>query len=329
MSLLPRSSRLLIKPLGQLRFLLGMAVVCCGFVCSNTAFADSPTNDSSLESVASTNVPESTVATYDGDKAGDQRQDNELEMTLVWCPPGTFTMGSNEGETIYRKNEGKTKATLTHGFWIGQFEVTQAEWKVVMGYNTSEFSPEGRGKYKVLGKETSNYPAESMLVEEADEFCSKLTELERSAGRLPDGCVYALPTEVQWEYACRAGTTTATAFGDKLSSHKANFKGFAPYKDAKRGPFLFGPTSVGSYPGNDWGIHDMHGNLWEYCAGWYSDAAPGGINPKPATSGDYRIGKGGSWFHDGRYTRSSFRYWIEPKMRQGTVGFRVVFTKAD
>lgn len=317
------SSRLLTRV--SMAALLACSLVGAGF---SVAVADSTAKEPAQGSVTSARRPSAATASFVGEQAGDERDDNELNMKLVWCPPGSFTMGSLPGETVYRTNEHRIEATLSKGFWIGKYEVTQAEWEAVMQSSCSEFSPKGAGKYKVLGKETSQYPAESMLVEDAMEFCDKLTELERAAGRLPEGCVYALPTEVQWEYACRAGTTTATAFGDSLSSHKANFKGFAPYNGAKRGPFLFGPTNVGSYPGNAWGIHDMHGNLWEYCAGWYSDVAPGGVDPQPASSGKYRIGKGGSWFHDGRYTRSAFRYWIEPKMRQGTVGFRVVLTPA-
>jgi formylglycine-generating enzyme required for sulfatase activity len=255
-------------------------------------------------------------------RPGDIRADNELAMKLVWCPPGTFTMGSPPGEAVDRQNEGQVTVTHSYGFWIGRYEVTQSEWEAIMGTNPSEFSPTGTGKYKVLGKSTSRFPVEGVLVEDAEGFCRRLTDRERVAGRLPTDWEYTLPTEAQWEYACRAGTKTATAFGDQLCSAAANFKGFAPFNGAKRGPFLFGPTDVGSYQGNAWGIHDMHGNVWEYCTGWYSDEAPGGIDPQPVTTGTYRIGKGGSWLHDGRYTRSAFRYWIEPAMRQGTVGFR-------
>lgn len=266
---------------------------------------------------------------FSGNRAGDVRDDNELKLKLVWCPPGTFTMGSQPGEDEYRTNEGQVETTLSRGFWIGKYEVTQGEWEQLMKSNPSEFSSTGQAKYKIFGKVTLRFPVESLLVEEAVDFCQRLTEQERAAGRLPTNWEYALPTEAQWEYACRAGTTTATAFGDQLGSVDANFKGFVPYNGAKRGPFLFRTTNVGTYRGNAWGIHDMHGNVWEFCAGWYTDEARGGSDPEPATSGTYRIGKGGSWFHDGRYSRSAFRYWIEPEMRQGTVGFRVALTEKE
>lgn len=304
------------------------------FLPCTVSFADSPSDGEvgtarSKENAVSSRDLSAGPVTFEGTQAGDVRNDNELQLKLVWCPPGLFTMGSLPGETVYRQNEARVMARFSRGYWIGKYEVTQNEWEAIMESNPSEFSPIGFGKYKVIGKDTARFPVESMLVEEAEQFCRKLTECEHAARRLPAGCAYTLPNEAQWEYACRAGTTTATAFGDQLSSVSANFKGFLPYNGAKRGPFLFRPTDVGSYEPNAWGLHDMHGNVWEFCAGWYSDEAPGGIDPQPATSGTYRIGKGGSWFHEGRYTRSAFRYWIEPTMRQGTVGFRVALTKVE
>lgn len=263
---------------------------------------------------------------FSGEMTGDTRDDNELKLELVWCGPGTFTMGSPSEETVYRQNERQVEVTLTHGFWIGKYEVTQAEWQRLMESNPSEFALTGASTYRVRGVDTSRLPVECILAEEAYDFCRKLTEREQSEGRLPKDWTYTMPTEAQWEYACRAGATTATVVGDKISSLDANFRGFVPYNGGARGPFLMRTATVGSYPANAWGIHDMHGNVWEFCAGWYIDESRGGRDPTPTTSGEYRIGKGGSWFHDGRMCRSAFRYWIEPEMRQGTVGFRVVAT---
>ncbi len=307
------SDKLFILIIGALVSLSGRGVI-----------ADTP--DASLRPANETASPIRDSG-FAGHRAGDTRDDNKLNLKLVWCPPGTFRMGSQPGEDEYRTNEGQVETTLSRGFWIGKYEVTQQEWDQLMETNPSEFSSTGQAKYKIFGKSTARFPVECLLVQEAEEFCKRVTTLERSAGRLPANWSYTLPTESQWEYACRAGTTTATAFGDQLSSSDANFKGFVPYNGAKRGPFLFRTTNVGSYRGNAWGIHDMHGNVWEYCAGWYTDEARGGIDPEAATNGTYRIGKGGSWFHDGRYSRSAFRYWIEPDMRQGTVGFRIAATE--
>ena len=118
-----------------------------------------------------------------------------------------------------------------------------------------------------------------------------------AAGRLPDGWEYTLPTEAQWEYACRAGTTTATAFGDKLSSKQANFKG-KPYNGAEQGPSLGRDAPVGSYPANAWGLHDMHGNTFEWCRDWYHARLPGGTDPanECADDGATSCGKDGMWW---------------------------------
>ena len=116
--------------------------------------------------------------------------------------------------------------------------------------------------------------------DDANAFCRKLTEPERQAGRLPAGWEYRLPTEAQWEYACRAGTVTATAFGDSLSSRQANFNGNNPYNGAENGPNLTRTAEVGTYPANAWGLHDMHGNVWEWCRDWYQRKLPGGNDPE-------------------------------------------------
>ena len=138
---------------------------------------------------------------------------------------------------------------------------------------------------KLPGELTAELPAGDDLpvgnvnFAEAEAFCQKLTELGRQSGELPKDWEFRLPTEAQWEYACRAGTTTATAFGDKLSSKQANFKG-KPYNGAEPGPSLGNrPRQVGSYPANAWGLHDMHGNTFEWCRDWYHAKLPGGTDP--------------------------------------------------
>ena len=145
---------------------------------------------------------------------------------------------------------------------------------------------------------------------------------------------YRLPTEAEWEYACRAGTTTATSFGDALSSTQANFAG-KPYNGAEVGPSLGRAAKVGSYPANAWGLHDFHGNVYEWCRDWYYADLPGGVDPdlssKPGTrnrDGTFsRVRRGGGWTDDGRPCRSAFRLRFEPERRSDHIGFRVVLVR--
>ena len=205
--------------------------------------------------------------------------------------------------------------TLTRGFWMAKYEATQGQWKRVVGKLPGELTaelPEG-----------DDYPVGNVNFAEAEAFCQRLTELGRQSDELPIGWEFRLPTEAQWEYACRAGTTTATAFGDKLSSRQANFKG-RPYNGAEPGPSLGRAAKVGSYPANTWGLHDMHGNIFEWCRDWYHPLLPGGADPDlhdiPVTS---RVRRGGGWTDDGWPCRSAFRLRFEPERRYDHIGFRV------
>ena len=153
---------------------------------------------------------------------------------------------------------------------MGKYEATQGQWKRVIGKLPGELTaelPEG-----------DDFPVGNVNFAEAEAFCRKLTELGRQSGDLPKDWEFRLPTEAQWEYACRAGTTTATSFGDTLSSKQANFKG-KPYNGAEPGPSLNRAARVGSYPANAWGLHDMHGNIYEWCRDWYHARLPGGTDP--------------------------------------------------
>jgi formylglycine-generating enzyme required for sulfatase activity len=166
---------------------------------------------------------------------------------------------------------------------------------------------------------------------EAEEFCGKSTERSRAAGDLPTTWEFRLPTEAQWEYACRAGTTTATSFGATLSRAQANFRG-KPYNGAEVAPFPNRACAVGSYPANAWGLHDMHGNVYEWCRDWYHSELPGGVDPDlssvkgaPNRDGTYsRVRRGGAWVDDGWACRSAFRLRFEPERRSDHIGFRVV-----
>jgi formylglycine-generating enzyme required for sulfatase activity len=225
-------------------------------------------------------------------------------------------MGSPPGELERRPAEKQVEVTLTKGFWMAKYETTQGLWKRVVGKLPGAPTAEL--------PEDDNLPVGNVNFAEAEEFCRRLTDVAHRGGMLPNDWEFRLPTEAQWEYACRAGTPTATSFGDKLSSKQANFKG-KPYNGADEGPSLGRAAKVGSYPANPWGLHDMHGNTYEWCRDWYHSKLPGGVDPDlhdaTATS---RVRRGGGWTDDGWACRSAFRLRFEPERRYDHIGFRVV-----
>ena len=258
---------------------------------------------------------------FAGRGAGEERM--VAGVKLCWCPAGRFTMGSPPGEKERRPGETQVEVTLTKGFWMGKYEVTQGEWRRVAGKFPGEFTA-GEG---------DDFPVYTINFAEAEGFCRKLTEIAHKAGELPKNWEFRLPTEAQWEYACRAGTTTATAFGDKLSSKQANFEG-KPYNGAEEGPSLKRTANVGSYPANAWGIHDMHGNVFEWCRDWYHAKLPGGVDPDLYAAKDSaekngdgsvsRVRRGGCWADEGWPCRSAFRLRFEPERGHDHIGFRAV-----
>ncbi len=256
-----------------------------------------------------------------GSEAGDERE--TAGVKLRWCPSGQFRMGSPSGEPERRPGEEQVDVTLSRGFWIGKFEVTQGQWKEVVGQFPGQFTA-GEG---------DNFPVYDINFAEAEGFCRKLTERAHASGELPKEWEFRLPTEAQWKYACRGGTTTATSYGDSLSSKQANFQG-KPYNGAEEGPSLKRTAPVGSYPANPWGLHDMHGNVFEWCRDWYHLRLPGGEAPdlysaKSSASasehgGISRVRRGGCWADEGWPCRSAFRLRFEPERRHDHIGFRVV-----
>jgi formylglycine-generating enzyme required for sulfatase activity len=263
---------------------------------------------------------------FAGAKAGQER--TVAGIKFCWCPPGTFTMGSPPAEVERRPDEGPVKVKLTRGFWAGKYEVTQGQWKRVVGKLP--------GKLTAAGGEGDDFPVYNVNYAEAEELCRKLTEKARASGDLPRGWELRLPTEAQWEYACRAGTKTATAFGDKLSRKQANFQG-KPYNGPDEGPCLKRAAKVGSYPANAWGLHDMHGNVYEWCRDWYHQKLPGGDDPDLSSrkgtrnrDGTFsRVRRGGAWCDHGRPCRSAFRLRYEPERRSDHIGFRVVCVQVE
>lgn len=259
-----------------------------------------------------------------GTHAGAERTVNGIP--LRWCPAGRFRMGSPRTEPERRPGENQVAVTLSKGFWIGQYEVTQGQWRQIMGSLPGELTA-GAGE---------DFPVYAMNFAEAEDFCARLSEKARAAGACPERWEFRLPTEAQWEYACRAGTTTATAFGDSLGNKQANFQG-KPYNGAPAGPPLQRAAKVGSYPANAWGIHDMHGNLFEWCRDWYHIRLPGGIDPDlhdakatatPSGNGALsRARRGGCWADEGWPCRSAFRLRFEPDRRADHIGLRVVLVE--
>ncbi len=208
---------------------------------------------------------------------------------------------------------------MTKGFWLGQYEVTQGEYKRITGSNPSKFKEAG-----------DRAPVENVSWEDATNFAMKLTERERAAGRLPDGYMYGLPTEAQWEYAARAGTRTAFRYGDSLSSRQANFDGNYPYGGGGKGPYLKKTVEVGSYEPNQWRLYDMHGNLWEWCSDWYGEYPTGRrVDPKGPESGWYRVRRGGGWENDAQFCRSASRGRGPAVYRYEFLGFRLCLRKVQ
>jgi sulfatase modifying factor 1 len=258
---------------------------------------------------------------FQGTSAGDEREVEAVK--LCWCPAGRFVMGSPRGEPERRPEEDQVDVTLTKGFWTAKYEATQGQWKRFVG--------ELPGRLTAELPAGDDFPVGNVNFGEAETFCQKLTERGHQSGVLPVDWEFRVPTEAQWEYACRAGTTKATSFGDSLSSKQANFAG-KPYNGGEQGPSLNRAAPVGSYPANSWGLHDMHGNTFEWCRDWFHSILPGGKDPDlssvrgaPNPDGTFsRVRRGGAWPDDGWACRSAFRLRFPPEQRYDHIGFRVV-----
>jgi formylglycine-generating enzyme required for sulfatase activity len=239
---------------------------------------------------------------------------------MVLIPPGTFVMGSPDLESGRVTDEGpQTIVRLSRPYWIGKYEVTQAEYVSVMGSNISSFfwSP--------------NLPVDFALFSHATNYAYQLTLRERAAGRLPAGYVYRLPTEAEWEYACRGGTITPFGVGNgtTLSATQANFDGGFPYGGAPKSTNLNYTQIVGSYAPNAWGIYDMHGNVWEWCQDFYGPY-PGGrvTDPQGPATGTEHVLRGGAYDSVGKSCRSARRDHRPPTYKNTIQGFRVVLAPA-
>jgi len=233
---------------------------------------------------------------------------------MVFIPPGTFRMGTPVGETGRQSWEGQqTVVTISRGFWMGKYEVTQDAYFEVLGVNPSQF------------KADASAPVESVTWSDAIAFCVTLTAREQGVGRIPAGSAYRLPTEAEWAYACRALTSTRFNYGDDPDTSQLTNNAWFGGNSGDQ------THAVGQKVPNLWGLYDMHGNVWEWCQDWWLDSYPGGsaVDPRGPVSGSYRVVRGGSWGGDAWFERSGVRSFADPGSRSHSFGFRVVLAPGD
>jgi formylglycine-generating enzyme required for sulfatase activity len=263
------------------------------------------------------------------------RVSNPDPARLVWIQPGTFLMGSPANEAERGGDERQHEVTISRGFWMGKYEVTQGEYLDVVGSNPSFWRNGGVGSE--FGGPVTNellHPVEVVTWVDCTNYCALLTERERVAGRVPEGYVYRLPTEAEWEYACRAGTRTAFHYGAALISGMANFNGGYEYVSTIgyiEGQSINGnlgrTAEVGSYEPNRWGLYDMHGSVWEWCQDEYAAYPEGPVtDPMGPEMGLERVYRGGGWYDlGGEFCRSAQRKKGDPyDTFIDDLGFRVV-----
>ena len=231
-----------------------------------------------------------------------------VQLDMLWVEPGTFTMGSPTTEVGRESSETVHNVILTKGFYLGKYEVTQAQYEAVMTGNNV-----GLSATPSHWPNNPNHPVGGVSWEDVQIFLTHLNAHQSAI--IPAGWAYVLPTEAQWEYACRAGTTTVYSWGNEINPNLANY-----YEQDKNETTV----NVGSYLPNPWGFYDMHGNVWEWVADWYGPYDSNAVtNPTGPTTGSRRVKRGGSLGNDGSYLRSAKRYHGTPSYRGGYRGFRV------
>lgn len=252
----------------------------------------------SMTEIQPASKPTGKTGVYEGTRAGEVTI-NSVGMKLCWIPAGKFEMGSPIDEEGRTDHENQVRVSLSEGYWIGTYEVTQKEFESVMGLNPSK-------------KRDSDFPVTDVDWNQSMEFCKELSEREHKLGLIPEGWTYSLPTEAQWEYACRAGNAGPFSGGEiqEVGWFEGNSGGSV--------------HKVGTKKGNEWGIHDMHGNVREWCFGIFSEDLEGGRDPSGPTSGERRPLRGGSWFYPANLCRAALRGGREPSASDFHLGFRVV-----
>jgi formylglycine-generating enzyme required for sulfatase activity len=245
----------------------------------------------------------------------------QAESDFVLIKGGSFLMGSPTSEAGREKDETRHRVTVSD-FTMGKYEVTQREYRQIMGSNPSQFKGD-------------DLPVENVTWFEAVQYCNARSTREGLApaytirrqdvswNRTAAG--YRLPTEAEWEYACRAGTTSPFSTGANITTDQANYYGTYPYENLQRGEYRQKTVPVRSFGPNPRGLHTMHGNVWEWCWDWYgSYGSADQVDPAGPSSGVYRVYRGGGWNDFGRHLRSAYRAASSPSNRSGNLGFRLV-----
>jgi formylglycine-generating enzyme required for sulfatase activity len=228
---------------------------------------------------------------------------SDVVITLAWCPAGSFLMGG----TVHKDEQPIHTVTLSDGFFMGIHPVTQAQWKAVMCTHPSHFKG-------------ANRPVESVTWFECNEFCARLSDLLEMRVKV------RLPSEAEWEYACRAGTTTEFHFGNVINTDLANYDGNYSFNDSPKGRSRKETTDVGSFPANSWGLYDFHGNVWEWCRDAKRAYNPGRhIDADAQTNDETRMMRGGSWRYGPGNCRAAYRSRNTPSYRGCNCGFRISF----
>jgi formylglycine-generating enzyme required for sulfatase activity len=288
--------------------------------------------------------------------------DDQATLDMQWIPAGTFVMGSSESDSFAKVDERpQTRVTLAKGFWLGKTTVTIGQWKSMTGlgvrtqlvriiHDDTLYDFDGKKETardymrfsrdadpaQYLAREFDSLPMYFVSWNDAMEFCKDLTERERAAGRLPAGYEYNLPTEAEWEYACRAGTTDATYAGplvaengkspmlDNLAWYSGNSPNGYTGKGFNVSGRTGGPHPVAQKQPNAWGLYDMTGNLWQWCRDWYG-SYPGGnlTDPTGPATGTDRVNRGGSFGSGPRDERSANHAKNPPAEASAYRGFRV------
>ncbi len=252
------------------------------------------------------------------------RDDNGLTMAFRWCPPGAYDLGAMPPQFAAYSGRPVARVEFPRGFWMGKYEVTQAQWARVTGLTVRQqrvrdgepIRPLGDGSTRDHVGEGPDHPIYFVSHDDILAFCRAFNEQESRAGRLKDGWEYRLPTEAEWEYAARAGDASRpTGLGPSLTGKIANIDGNSPLpRDAEKGPYLRSTTPVGRYPANPWGLHDMHGNVWEWCLDSIA---------RPARTPNAHGARGGCWHNPAALCLATSRFDAPPDLRGSGLGFRL------